>query len=564
MTRFIERRVLKEAELALHQAGFPPILARLYASRGVQTPEEMRGGLHDLLPFRCLKNCEILAKRLADAIETQKKITVIADYDADGATACACAVKGLKLLGARVNFLVPNRFEYGYGLTPEIVDLARTLDDVPDILLTVDNGIASIEGVEYAKHHGIEVFITDHHLPGETLPDTLIVNPSLPDCEFPSKNLAGVGVMFYVLMALRAEFRARGRFGTQDEPNLAQLLDFVALGTVADLVPLDRNNRILVAHGLARMRQGRASFGIAALFAQSRRDIRQASSGDLGYSIAPRLNAAGRLDDMTLGISCLLADNAQEASVLAHHLDELNRTRRHIEQSMQHEAQADLSTFLHEKTLTITAFREDWHQGVVGIVAARLREKVHRPVFVFAPSDAHEIRGSGRSIAGFHLRDALEEMRRLSPDLLLRFGGHAAAAGVTIRAEQLSQFRELFERVAHEHLDKNILERKIETDGGLACEHYCTQTVELLDAHVWGQAFPAPLFSDAFEILEQKIVGMRHLKLKLRRDQQSFDAIYFGQDELLPRSVRFAYRLAANEFQGKRRVQLQIEHWTSN
>lgn len=559
--QFIERRIPQDAHAALNAAGLPPLLARLYAARGVKSAAETQAQLKDLLPFSQLNHCETMAEVLAQAIKKQEKITIIADYDADGATACACAVRGLRLFGARVDFLVPNRFEYGYGLTPPIVDLACAKAEKPDILLTVDNGIASIEGVDYAKSLGLRVLITDHHLPGGQIPDALIVNPTMPDCAFPSRHLAGVGVIFYVLLALRANLRAKGEFAQKQEPNLAQLLDLVALGTVADLVPLDQNNRILVAHGLARMRAGRVSRGIAALFKQSRRDIQRATAADLGFAIAPRLNAAGRMDDMTLGITCLLSDDAAQAENLAHTLDELNRTRRAVESSMQMEAQADLSVFLNEDQLTITAFRDDWHQGVVGIVAARLREKVHRPVFVFAPSDEGEIRGSGRSIEGFHLRDALDSISRDEPDLLLRFGGHAAAAGVTIREGDLDRFKQAFEKIASERLNAHILERKIEIDGKLEDEAHCAETAELINQHVWGQAFPAPLFADDFAVITQKIVGERHLKLSLRRGEQIFDAIYFGRSEFLPEFGRFAYRLTVNEYQARRQVQLQIEYW---
>ena len=559
MTRIVTRQVPADPARQLHQQGIAPLMARLYAARGIADAAEVDYGLKGLLPYHSLKNIQPMAARLADAIAARQRLLVVADYDADGATACAVAIKGLAALGAVIDFIVPNRFEYGYGLTPEIVELAA--QSQPDIIVTVDNGIASVAGVEAANARGIEVLVTDHHLPGDTLPAALIVNPNQPGCEFSSKNLAGVGVMFYVLMALRAELRARGAFRQQPEPNLGELLDLVALGTVADVVKLDRNNRILVDNGLRRMRAGRMAPGIAALFRVAGRAAHKANAFDLGFTVGPRLNAAGRLDDMSLGIACLLAGDETQALTLAQELDKLNRERRSIEHGMQDEALAVLSGIDAEQRYTLSLYRDDWHQGVVGIVASRLKEKYHRPAIVFAPGDQGEIKGSGRSIPGFHLRDALDLVYKRHPQLILKFGGHAMAAGLTIAAARFDEFVAAFESVARQLLDSNTLTRTLETDGPLSGRELSLAVAETLAAEVWGQGFAAPTFHDDFHIVSQRVVGDKHLKLRLEKDGVQCDGMLFNQVEWLPQTINAVYQLAANEWQGRKELQIYIQHW---
>lgn len=559
MTRIVTRQVPADPARQLHQQGIAPLMARLYAARGIADAAEVDYGLKGLLPYHSLKNIQPMAARLADAIAARQRLLVVADYDADGATACAVAVKGLAALGAVIDFIVPNRFEYGYGLTPEIVELAA--QSRPDIIVTVDNGIASVAGVEAANARGIEVLVTDHHLPGDTLPAALIVNPNQPGCEFPSKNLAGVGVMFYVLMALRAELRDRGAFRQQPEPNLGELLDLVALGTVADVVKLDRNNRILVDNGLRRMRAGRMAPGIAALFRVAGRAAHKANAFDLGFTVGPRLNAAGRLDDMSLGIACLLAGDETQALTLAQELDRLNRERRSIEHGMQDEALAVLSGIDAEQRYTLSLYRDDWHQGVVGIVASRLKEKYHRPAIVFAPGDEGEIKGSGRSIPGFHLRDALDLVYKRHPQLILKFGGHAMAAGLTIAEARFDEFAAAFESVARQLLDSNTLTRTLETDGPLSGRELSLAVAETLAAEVWGQGFAAPTFHDDFHIVSQRVVGDKHLKLRLEKDGVQCDGMLFNQVEWLPQTINAVYQLAANEWQGRKELQVYIQHW---
>ena len=559
MTRIVTRPVPADPARQLHQQGIAPLMARLYAARGIADAAEVDYGLKGLLPYHSLKNIQPMAARLADAIAARQRLLVVTDYDADGATACAVAVKGLAALGAVIDFIVPNRFEYGYGLTPEIVELAA--QSRPDIIVTVDNGIASVAGVEAANARGIEVLVTDHHLPGDTLPAALIVNPNQPDCEFPSKNLAGVGVMFYVLLALRAELRSRGAFRQQPEPNLGELLDLVALGTVADVVKLDRNNRILVDNGLRRMRAGRMAPGIAALFRVAGRAAHKANAFDLGFTVGPRLNAAGRLDDMSLGIACLLADDEAQALTLAQELDRLNRERRSIEHGMQDEALAVLSSIDAEQRYTLSLYRAVWHQGVVGIVASRLKEKYHRPAIVFAPGDEGEIKGSGRSIPGFHLRDALDLVYKRHPQLILKFGGHAMAAGLTIAEARFDEFAAAFESVARQLLDSNTLTRTLETDGPLSGRELSLAVAETLAAEVWGQGFAAPTFHDDFHIVSQRVVGDKHLKLRLEKDGVQCDGMLFNQVEWLPPTINAVYQLAANEWQGRKELQIYIQHW---
>ncbi|KAF1028798.1 MAG: Single-stranded-DNA-specific exonuclease RecJ [Burkholderia plantarii] len=562
MTRIVTRPPAPADADALARHGLHPVLARLYAARGVTSPEDIETTLARLLPPGGMKGCEEAAVLLADTLLANKRMLVVADYDCDGATACAVAVRGLRMLGATIDYLVPNRFEYGYGLTPEIVEQAAARK--PDLLITVDNGIASVAGVAAANALGIDVLVTDHHLPGDTLPAArAIVNPNQPGCPFPSKHIAGVGVMFYVLLALRAELRRRDAFdATRPEPRLDGLLDLVALGTVADVVRLDGNNRVLVAQGLQRIRNGRMQPGIAALFRAAAREARRASGFDLGFGLGPRLNAAGRLSDMSLGIECLTTDDAGRAAELAQQLDTMNRERREIEAGMQQQALADLAQVDPAEAATITLFNPEWHQGVIGIVAGRLKEKFHRPSFTFAHADdsGERVKGSGRSIPGFHLRDALDLMSKREPDLLVTFGGHAMAAGVTIHTADVPRFAAAFEAVAREWLSADALARIVETDGDLEDAYFTPQFVEMLDAAVWGQGFPAPLFSGEFDVASQALVKDKHLKLQLTRGRQRFSAIWFNHTEPLPARATLAYRLASDTWNGVTRVQLIVEH----
>jgi single-stranded-DNA-specific exonuclease len=560
MSKIARRPFPAETAARLAASGIPPLLARIYAARGIAEAAQMDTDLKRLLPFALLKNAAQMARLLADAIAARKKILIVADYDADGATACAVAMRGLSALGARVDFIVPNRFEYGYGLTPEIVRLAATLN--PDILLTVDNGIASVEGVAESHRLGMQVLVTDHHLPGDTLPDAeCIVNPNQPGCEFPSKHLAGVGVMFYVLMALRAELRERGAFTEKAEPNLGGLLDLVALGTVADVVKLDDNNRILVHQGLQRIRAGRSCPGIQALLRIARRQAAQASSYELGFIVGPRLNAAGRLEDMGLGIRCLLTDDATEADEIAAKLDALNQERRSIEADMQDSALASLDKFDPADNYSLALFNDEWHQGVIGILASRLKDRFHRPTIAFAPGNPGELKGSGRSIAGLHLRDALDLVSKRQPQLILKFGGHAMAAGLSIRTEHLDEFRRAFEAVAQELLDAEALVKTISTDGALDNKEFNLAIARALQHQVWGQGFPEPLFEGEFRVQSQRVVGEKHLKLKLASPAGSYDAIRFFHADAAPDTVHAVYSLSVNEYNGNETLQLIVRHW---
>jgi single-stranded-DNA-specific exonuclease len=544
----------------LVREGLHPVLARVCASRGIRGRRELEDALSGLLPPSGLLHAERAALLLADAIAAGKRMLIVADYDCDGATACALGVRALAAFGASVGYLVPNRFEFGYGLTPEVVALAA--QSKPDLLITVDNGIASVEGVEAARRLGIEVIVTDHHLPGAELPRAAaIVNPNQPGCAFPSKSLAGVGVMFYVMLALRAELRKRGAFSAKEEPNLGDVLDLLALGTVADVVPLDFNNRLLVAQGLKRIRAGRMQEGVRALFAVAGRDPSRASTFDLGFLLAPRLNAAGRLSDMSLGIECLVTPDRGRALDIARQLDELNHERRAIEADMRLQADDLLAKLDIGESSSISLYDPSWHQGVIGILAGRVKDRYHRPTFAFAPGAPGEIKGSGRSIAGLHLRDALDLVAKRAPGLLLRFGGHAAAAGATLRAEDFARFAELFEAVAREWLTPAQLGRTVETDGSLETAYLDLGLAQLLEEQIWGQGFPQPLFCDEFEVLGQRVVGEKHLKLKLARGGRTLEAMRFNALDPLPSPVRAAYRLAVNEFNGAQNLQLVIEHW---
>ena len=570
MTHITIRRIPTRASMMLEQQGIPPLLARLYAARGIASQDDLDTQLKALLPPSQLRGAKDAARLLADAIAAQQRLLIVADYDCDGATACAVGLRGLRSLGARVDYLVPNRFDYGYGLTPEVVRIVAKQQPRPDWIITVDNGIASVAGVAEARKLGIRTLITDHHLPGDALPEAdAIVNPNQPGCTFPSKALAGCGVIFYVLLALRTELRQRGAFADKTEPNLAALLDLVALGTVADVVPLDRNNRILVAQGLARMRCGKMQPGLAALFRAAGRRAETAATFDLGFGLGPRLNAAGRLADMGLGIECLTTDDSARALNIAQELDALNRERRGIEAEMQDEALLRLDEIAAEADgdeesadrASVTLFDPDWHQGVIGILASRIKDKLHRPTFVLARGNEGEIKGSGRSIPGLHLRDALDLVAKHHPDLLLRFGGHAAAAGITLREDDLALFEQAFEDVCRQLIAPADLTRTLETDGPLETAHMSLDSARLLQAQIWGQGFPPPLFADEFRVENQRILKDKHLKLTLSKNGARFDAIKFNFAAAAPARIRAAYKLDVNEYNGVASVQLMLEHF---
>ena len=556
--KIVERTYQEKARLALEAAGIHPILARIYAARHIASPGELRYEAGNLLPPALLKNLPQAATLLADAIAAKKRLLIVADYDADGATACAVGMRALRAFGAQVDYLVPDRFKLGYGLTPELVDLAAQRK--PDLLITVDNGIASVEGVARANALGIATLITDHHLPGAELPAAAcIVNPNQPGCEFPSKALAGCGVMFYLMIALRGELRRRGVFQTREEPNLGALTDLVALGTIADVVPLDANNRNLVSQGLKRIRAGRAQPGINALLRAAGRSPLQASSFDLGFIAGPRLNAAGRLADMTLGIECLITDDEARAANIAAQLDRLNRERREIESGMLEQARRHLEAVGESGS---AFFDPGWHEGVVGILASRLKDRLHLPVVCFARSaSAGLLKGSGRSIPALHLRDCLDLVSKRAPGLIQRFGGHAQAAGLTIAEADYPRFAQAFEQALAELLPAAARLRVVETDGGLHNEDLTLRTASMLEAEIWGQAFPQPLFCDNFSVENQRVVGERHLKLQLQKDGRRYEAMRFGSLDPLPAKVRAAYRLAVNEFNGLKSVQLNVEHF---
>ena len=543
----------------LMAAGADPLLARLLAARAVAEPHQLADKLSGLIPFGELKDCEAAAARLADAVARRERILIVADYDADGATACAVAVKGLQSMGAVVDFLVPNRFEHGYGLTPELAEMAARQG--AQILMTVDNGIASLAGVARAQALGLEVIVTDHHLPAEQVPDCLIVNPNQHGCGFASKSLAGVGVIFYVLMALRAELRARGAFSDRPEPNLGELLDLVALGTVADVVGLDYNNRILVSQGLKRMRSGKMRPGIRALFKVARRDWRKAQPFDMGFALGPRINAAGRLDDMSVGIACLLADDDETAEALAAQLNDLNIERREIEQSMLQDALNGFPEVLPSGQTTVVAYRDDFHQGVVGIVASRLKERFYRPTIVFAPADNGEVRGSGRSIPKLHLRDALDLVAKRHPDLILKFGGHAMAAGLSIREENLAAFQTAFEQTVRELVCEEDLSQTYITDGSLAPADITLERAQTLALQVWGQGFAPPSFTDEFAVIRQQPMGVAHKKVWLQKDGFEFEAMFWRCTETIPERIRTVYRPVANEWRNNIELQLYIDYW---
>ena len=563
------RDIPPRAAWALEQAGVHPLLARLFAARGIHRPEDLDDSLAKLLPPPALHGTQDAARLLADAIARGARLCVVADYDCDGATACAVALRGLRMLGAAresTHYVVPDRAIHGYGLTPAIVDLA--LQQRPDVLITVDNGIASLEGVAYARSKGLQVLVTDHHLPavdahGEVQlpPADVIVNPNQPACGFGSKCIAGVGVMFYVLLALRAELRQRGAFSAEQQPRLDALLDLVALGTVADVVKLDANNRRLVAQDLKRIRAGKMQPGVAALFAAAGRDPARASTFDFGFALGPRLNAAGRLADMTLGIECLTTDDPARATELAQRLDAINRERRDVEAGMREQAELRLDALMPQgdPPPALALYDESFHEGVVGIVASRLKDRLHRPTFVFARGQDGHLKGSGRSIPGFHLRDALDLVSKRHPGLLKKFGGHAMAAGATLGEDGIATFDAALQQVAREWLAPAHLMRQVLTDGPLDAQWFDAEVVRTLEREVWGSAFEPPTFSDEVEILSQRLVGDKHLKLQVRHAGQIRDAIWFGRIEPVPTRGRMAYRLSVDEYQGRVRVQMVVE-----
>nr|WP_283092848.1 MULTISPECIES: single-stranded-DNA-specific exonuclease RecJ [unclassified Tatumella] len=552
-------------------AEMPALLRRLYALRGVNSASELDRSAAGLLPWQGLTGIETAAALLHQAISERQRIIVVGDFDADGATSTALSLLALRSLGAEnLDFLIPNRFEDGYGLSPEVVEQARARG--AELILTVDNGISSHAGVVLASQYGIPVVITDHHLPGETLPPAAaIVNPNLRDCAFLSRSLAGVGVAFYLMLALRARLRQHGGFGDRPVPNLAELLDLVALGTVADVVPLDANNRILVWQGLQRIRAGKCRPGIRALLEVANRQPARLVASDLGFALGPRLNAAGRLDDMSVGVSLLLCDDTQQARMLASELDALNQTRKQIEQGMQAEALSlcdSLEQADEQLPGGLAFYHPGWHQGVVGIVASRLKERFHRPVFAFAPAGDGTLKGSGRSVSGLHLRDVLERLDTLHPGMMLKFGGHAMAAGLSLNEDQFEHFRQAFAELAGEWLDEQQLQGVVWSDGELSGHQLSLQTAEILrEAGPWGQAFPEPLFDGQFRILRQRLVGERHLKLMLEPvgGGPLLDGIAFNIDTALwpdnsVQQAEIAYKLDINEFRGQRNLQLLIEH----
>jgi len=550
-----------------------PVLKRVYASRNIKSSKDLDYSLSSLIPFEQLSGINDAVILLQEMLEQKKRMLIIADFDADGATSCALAIRGLTAMGAKdVIYVVPNRFEHGYGLSPEIVDVA--LDYDPDLIITVDNGISSICGVEYARKNGVKVLITDHHLPAKELPNAdVIINPQLANDKFPSKNLAGVGVIFYILLALRAKLKQEYWFENNniDYPNLANFLDLVALGTIADLVPLDKNNRTMVAHGLKLIKNNKSKPGIYALLNQAGRQLSKLTSSDLSFAVAPRLNAAGRLTDMSLGIECLLTDDEDDAIKIAEKLNRLNIERRKIQDNMQEEALAELEKYLQDTSgeipYGICIYDKDWHQGVVGILASKIKEKFNRPVIVFAKENEGVLKGSARSISGLHIKDVFDEIATLHPDLILTFGGHAMAAGLTIKESEYSNFSNIFNKYANQYISSDRLEDAYLTDGELSDEDFTVPLAQAIqDAGPWGQSFPEPTFAGQFKILDKRVVGENHLKLKLqsRDNSATLDAIAFNMtDTNWPpetQQIVSTYRLGINDFQGNTQVQLFLEH----
>ena len=561
MTKITIRRFDRNVVQALTNRGFPEPLARALAARHVTSPSDLDYEFKEMLSPWDLKNCREAGEAIADAIWKQKKIVIIGDYDCDGATAVSVGILGLQALGAfNVSYLIPDRDKDGYGLSPQLVDRAAAAG--AELIITVDNGISSVAAVEHAKTLGIEAVVTDHHLPGDEIPDTLVVNPNQRGDTFPSKSLAGVGVIFYVLIAVRSALRAKGAYPNGKQPNLQHLIDLVALGTVADVVPLDRNNRILVSKGLDSIRAGKMQPGVSALLSVAGKNAHRISANDLGYILGPRINAAGRLDSINKGVECLTSYDYNTALFYAKELDQINAERRNREVSMQSDAILSLQTISVDDSNSIVLKGDDWHAGIIGLVASRIKEQTYRPVIAFAPSEEngeHVLKGSGRSIPGIHLRDALDRVSKLSPGLILKFGGHAMAAGLTIRKDAFDEFKELFARAVKELSDPEMFERNIVTDGELRASDFNIELVEAIRKHVWGQAFPEPLFANQFKVLSQRVLKDQHLKLSLEVDGREIQAIWFRHKRELPPTVRLAYKLDINDFRGSQSVQLIIE-----
>ena len=560
MTRILSRPYDQHAADRLALSGFLPPIARALAARGIQVPSDLEQEWAGMLPPAMLEGTREAAERLALARERHQAVTIVADYDCDGATACAVGIRGLRMLGITANYFVPDRVLHGYGLTPNVVDIVAARTPKPDLIVTVDNGISSAAAVDRARELGIDVIITDHHLPGAELPRAqAIVNPNLTGSTFPSKNLAGVGVIYYVLLALRSLLRERGVFDAKTQPRLDALVDFVALGTVADVVKLDKNNRILVSQGIRRIRCGRTHAGLEALFAIAGRDIRTAGVRDFGFAVAPRINAAGRLGTMENGIECLLSDDPAAALDFAESLNSINTERRELESEMQQLAEAALANIDLDHHATFTIFNPSFNEGVVGLVAARLKERIHRPVIAFAPTENGELKGSGRSIPGIHLRDALDLTAKALPGVVLRFGGHAMAAGLSIKPEGFKVFQAAFEEVIRSRCDASVFERVVLTDGGLAPDEITEALCQEIDEQIWGQGFEAPLFANEVHVLSQTLLKGTHLKMMLELGGSRFDAIFFRRKEPLASLTRIAYRPSVNEFRGRRTVQLVVE-----
>ena len=561
MTRILNREFDLEAARRLHEEGYLPPVARALSARGIKDASELAQDWKSMLPPFMLEGTREAAERLALARERGERVTVVADYDCDGATACAVALRGLRMMDIKADYFVPHRVHHGYGLSSTVVDLLAARTPRPDVLLTVDNGVSSAEAVRRAAGLGIDVVVTDHHLPGAELPPAVcIVNPNLATSAFPSKALAGVGVMYYVLLALRALLRERGVYTQQAQPRLDALVDLVALGTVADVVKLDKNNRILVAQGLNRIRLGRTHAGINALFAVAGKKPEAAGVRDFGFALGPRINAAGRLDTMENGIECLLADDPAVALEYARSLNDFNAARQELETEMQQAAESALSRCSIERMATLTLYDARFNEGVVGLVASRLKEKTNRPTIVFAPADNGSLKGSGRSIPGVHMRDALDLVSKTLPGAVVRFGGHAMAAGLTLRSEgDLPAFRDALEKAVLSMVDSSVFERVVYADGGLAPDEITERLVQAIDGQIWGQGFDAPIFANEFRVVRQSLVKDAHTKLILELGGQRFDAIFFRHTETLPGTVRLAYRPNINEFMGRRNVQLVIE-----
>ena len=560
MTTFVTRPYDPTAANVLTTAGYLPPVARALSARGIRSPEDLNEAWSGMLPPNLLTGIDLAAERLLAARNRGERVTIVADYDCDGATACAVGIRGLSALGLSVDYFVPDRVRHGYGLTAAIVDLLAARPNPPQVILTVDNGISSADAVRHAATLGIDVVITDHHLPADdTPPAVAIVNPNQRGCGFPSKSLAGVGVIFYVLLALRARLRDEGAFTAQTQPRLNELVDLVALGTVADVVKLDKNNRILISQGLKRIREGRTHPGIAALFNVARCSMGNASARDFGFRIGPRINAAGRLATMEYGIECLLTDDPDRARHYAEALNQINQERRELEEEMQHAADLAVAAADIEHVHALSLLDDSFNEGVVGLVASRIKEKVHRPTVAFARTAEGELKGSGRSIPGIHLRDMLDLVSKTEPGLILRFGGHAMAAGLTIQEKDYDRFARAFEAVVAEHADPAVFERNVLIDGGLAPDEISERLCQTLEHGIWGQGFDAPLFANDFRVVRQTVLKDAHLKLSLELGGQRFEGIFFRRNAPLLTASRLAYRPTINEFNGRRLIQLLVE-----